>query len=382
MPPPATSWEQLSSLYDGFIFDQFGVMHNGATALDGAPALVARLAAAGKKLGILSNSSKRKEWTLRELPKLGFSAEHFVAAAVTTSGEEAWHALGAQWRGKACVWLSKKDGDGVNDFLDGTGVGLADVERADFLLASGTNVVRDGASVQAVECEQSGDLAPFAPLFARAIARGLPMVCSNPDFVSPPKPGKATTYQVRSPPPRTSPDLARPTLASSGLRLPTYQPGHLAAHYEKLGGRVVYYGKPHREHFEACVAGLVEAAVYTVGLAPAYTTALPASAARRLGPPPSRKPRAFRPKGCRAGAAQGARGAHRRQHPPRRSGRGGRGGASGLHRRWHRARGARHRAGRAAGAGGGEAAVRGARHAAAHAHGGAGAVGRAGVAVM
>lgn len=354
MPPPATSWEQLSSLYDGFIFDQFGVMHNGAAALDGAPALVARLAAAGKKLGILSNSSKRKEWTLRELPKLGFSAEHFVAAAVTTSGEEAWHALGAQWRGKACVWLSKKDGDGVNDFLDGTGVGLADVERADFLLASGTSVVRDGASVQAVECEQSGDLEPFAPLFARAIARGLPMVCSNPDFVSPPKPGKATTYQ----------------------------PGHLAAHYEKLGGRVVYYGKPHREHFEACVAGLVEAAVYTVGLAPAYTTALPASAARRLGPPPSRKPRAFRPKGCRAGAAQGARGAHRRQHPPRRSGRGGRGGASGLHRRWHRARGARHRAGRAAGAGGGEAAVRGARHAAAHAHGGAGAVVRAGVAVM
>ena len=268
MPPPATSWEQLSSLYDGFIFDQFGVMHNGATALDGAPALVARLAAAGKKLGILSNSSKRKEWTLRELPKLGFSAEHFVAAAVTTSGEEAWHALGAQWRGKACVWLSKKDGDGVSDYLDGTGVGLADVERADFLLASGTNVVRDGASVQAVDCEQSGDLAPFAPLFARAIARGLPMVCTNPDFVSPPKPGKATTYQVRSPPPRTSPGLARPTLASSGLRLPTYQPGHLAAHYEKLGGPVVYYGKPHREHFEACVAGLVETAVYTVGVPP------------------------------------------------------------------------------------------------------------------
>ena len=62
-------------MYDGFIFDQFGVMHNGAVALEGAPALVDRLAAAGKKLGILSNSSKRKEWTLRELPKLGFSAD-------------------------------------------------------------------------------------------------------------------------------------------------------------------------------------------------------------------------------------------------------------------------------------------------------------------
>ena len=120
--PSLAAFSDLASEYDGFIFDQFGVMHNGATALDGAPALVARLAAAGKRLGILSNSSKRKEWSLRELPKLGFSADHFVAAAVTTSGEEAWHALGAEWRGKACVWLSKKDGDGVSDYLDGTGV--------------------------------------------------------------------------------------------------------------------------------------------------------------------------------------------------------------------------------------------------------------------
>lgn len=226
--PSLAAFSDLASEYDGFIFDQFGVMHNGATALDGAPALVARLAAAGKRLGILSNSSKRKEWSLRELPKLGFSADHFVAAAVTTSGEEAWHALGGEWRGKACVWLSKKDGDGVSDYLDGTGVGLADVERADFLLASGTNVVRDGASVLAVDCEQSGDVTPFEDLFSRAIARALPMICANPDFVSPPKPGKAMTYQ----------------------------PGHIAARYEELGGRVIYYGKPHPQHFEACVAGL------------------------------------------------------------------------------------------------------------------------------
>ena len=97
--PSLAAFSDLASEYDGFIFDQFGVMHNGATALDGAPALVARLAAAGKRLGILSNSSKRKEWSLRELLKFGFSAEHFVAAAVTTSGEEAWHALGAEWCG-------------------------------------------------------------------------------------------------------------------------------------------------------------------------------------------------------------------------------------------------------------------------------------------
>ena len=73
---PFASWDELSARYDGFIFDQFGVLHNGAVALEGAPELVAKLAAAGKRLGILSNSSKRKEFSLRELPKLGFSGEH------------------------------------------------------------------------------------------------------------------------------------------------------------------------------------------------------------------------------------------------------------------------------------------------------------------
>lgn len=215
-------------MYDGFIFDQFGVLHNGAAALEGAPALVDRLAKAGKKLGILSNSSKRKEWTLRELPKLGFSADAFVAEAVTTSGEEAWHALGANWRGKSCVWLSKTAGDGVTDYLEGTDVSLASIEQAHFILASGTNVISNGEDVACVDCEASGELAPYDALFLRAIERGLPMICSNPDFISPPKPGKASTYQ----------------------------PGHLAAHYEKLGGSVIYYGKPHAQHFEACVAGL------------------------------------------------------------------------------------------------------------------------------
>ena len=90
------------------------------------------------------------------------------------------------------------------------------------------NVVRDGVSVAKVDTEQTGNLAPFDQLFARAIERGLPMICANPDFVSPPKPGKSMTYQ----------------------------PGTLAAHYEALTGRVIYFGKPHKEHFDACVAGL------------------------------------------------------------------------------------------------------------------------------
>ena len=50
---------------------------------------------------------------------------------------------------------------------------------------------------------------------AEALARGLPLVCSNPDRLSPRHDGP-----------------------------PIVQPGALAAEYERRGGRVVWYGKP------------------------------------------------------------------------------------------------------------------------------------------
>jgi len=219
----SSTWAELCDRYDGFIFDQFGVMHNGVAALPGAPELISRLHGMGKKLVILSNSSKRAVWTMGELPKIGFDPSAFIGAV--TSGEEAWKALRDNWSGQTCVWLAKRDGSGVTDFLEGTQVGLGGVEEADFILASGTNTIRDGSSVLDVDCETSGDLEPYGAIFRRAVERCLPMICANPDFISPPKPGAAETFQ----------------------------PGHLARHFETLGGRVVYYGKPEKEHFAACV---------------------------------------------------------------------------------------------------------------------------------
>ena len=49
---------------------------------------------------------------------------------------------------------------------------------------------------------------------------------------------------------------APPSLRLTRRPATTYEPGTLDAHYEALGGTCVYYGKPHKEHFAACVAGL------------------------------------------------------------------------------------------------------------------------------
>eukprot|EP00933_Yihiella_yeosuensis_P080971 TRINITY_DN9449_c0_g1_i2.p1 TRINITY_DN9449_c0_g1~~TRINITY_DN9449_c0_g1_i2.p1 ORF type:complete len:307 (-),score=62.31 TRINITY_DN9449_c0_g1_i2:685-1605(-) len=218
-----STWKELCELYDAFIFDQFGVMHNGATSLPGAPELLSKLCKMGKQLVILSNSSKRAEWALAELPKLGIDSSAFIGAV--TSGEEAWRALRRDWSGSKCVWLAKRDGSGVTGYLDGTGVALGSVEVASLILNSGTSTIRDGSTVIDVDCEETGNLEPYSTLFKTAIQRGLPMICANPDFISPAKPGGKETHQ----------------------------PGHLARFYEELGGQVLYYGKPEKEHFHACV---------------------------------------------------------------------------------------------------------------------------------
>ena len=82
-----SSFADLVDEYDAFILDQFGVLHNGVEALEGAVEMVAYLHAKKKKLMILSNTSAPAALALRKLPKLGFQAEHFVDAV--TSGEEA-----------------------------------------------------------------------------------------------------------------------------------------------------------------------------------------------------------------------------------------------------------------------------------------------------
>jgi ribonucleotide monophosphatase NagD (HAD superfamily) len=69
-----TGFESIAADYDGFILDQFGVMHNGVEALPGAKECYSKLMAAGKKLVILSNTSRRAGNAKGKLPAMGFDS--------------------------------------------------------------------------------------------------------------------------------------------------------------------------------------------------------------------------------------------------------------------------------------------------------------------
>ena len=77
--------------YDVFILDQWGVLHDGIKGYIQAIKCVEKLHQEKKEIIIISNSSKRKETTIKKLPNLGFDPKYFME--VITSGEMIWQSL-------------------------------------------------------------------------------------------------------------------------------------------------------------------------------------------------------------------------------------------------------------------------------------------------
>jgi len=230
------SISELVDQYDGFILDQFGVMHNGLHGLEGAPSCVAELAKQGKRLVILSNSSSLSENAMEKLPQLGFEPNMFVGAV--TSGEEASHYIRKEFSNQNALfltWMTPKTPSPLT-FLEQCGrPTITDkVEEADFIILHGCQVLRGpGADGEASETDlgdfaEKGDLSlVIEPLLQKCATRNLPMVCANPDFI-----------------------MVKPD-GNTG-----HMPGKIAQRYEELGGSVTSFGKPHKEHFDACVKQL------------------------------------------------------------------------------------------------------------------------------
>lgn len=204
---------ELAPRYSSFIIDQWGVVHDGAAPYPDAIDCLAQLRAAGKRVVLLSNSGQRAAPNRRRLAELGIGDELYDA--VVTSGEATWRALDERTDpffaglGRRCLLWSRYGDLGAIE-----GLPLERVERvedAEFLLLAGT--------------EDEASLEDFVDPLERAAARPLPMVCANPDVV-----------------------VVRP---NGGVGM---APGTVARHYEQLGGKVGYVGKPHRPVYELCLA--------------------------------------------------------------------------------------------------------------------------------
>jgi ribonucleotide monophosphatase NagD (HAD superfamily) len=260
--------EELIDRYDAFILDQFGVLHNGVAALDGAIELCEYLhKQAGKRLFVLSNTSAPADKTLLKLStKLGFDARLFCGAV--TSGEEASRYIRATFGGGNSGNSSNDDNNNNTPtsmalmltwdvsisnnprltatpeaFLKQCGnVNVAvSVEEADFLLFHGSEVWYRGSGNNNEQIQQqqqqeslgnfieTGDFTVVDPLLQQCVSRGLKAVCANPDLI-----------------------VQTPTGGTA------YMPGQLARRYQEMGGDCIVFGKPAVEHFESCIQKLNE----------------------------------------------------------------------------------------------------------------------------
>jgi HAD superfamily hydrolase (TIGR01459 family) len=200
----------LAALFEGFILDQWGVMHDGTRPYPGAVDCLRRLRSAGKRIVVLSNTSKREAESLELVAGMGFDTaaiDRFVSA-----GEEARRQLQeSHFLGTRCYAFTR---GGDRSLLEGIGLELVNrVEDAEFLAVIGSDAPRRL-------------LADYEDALRAGIARGLPMICANPDTA------------------RFTPQ---------GL---TEGQGVLARRYETLGGKVFSYGKPDPPIYRTCLAAL------------------------------------------------------------------------------------------------------------------------------
>lgn len=202
----------LAPQFDGYILDLWGVVHDGVRPYPGVLDCMARLIDAGKRLVLLSNAPRRADDVVRRIARIG--VPEGLYHAVMSSGEEAWQCLYDRSEpfyaalGRRCLQIGSERDLEMRDGLALDFVGS--VAEADFILNTGP-------------AEWQDTLDDYAPLLAAALARDLPMVCANPDLVV-----------IHD---------GKPALCA----------GALAEHYEKIGGRVRWHGKPYPSVYAGCL---------------------------------------------------------------------------------------------------------------------------------
>jgi HAD superfamily hydrolase (TIGR01459 family) len=217
MPEPRiiNGLREIADDFDAVLLDLWGCVHDGVKPYPGALDCLLRLRDAGKTVALLSNAPRRSASVIEKLDEMG--VDRGLYTDLFASGEETWHYLKTRPDGlshrlgrRVYPIMSERD----QGLLEGLDLELVDeVAAAGFLLVTGIDDVKTKAS----------DFDPVLKLAARA---NLPMVCANPDLL----------------------------VHRGGIE--EICAGAIAERYERLGGRVVYHGKPHRRIYEIVLKAL------------------------------------------------------------------------------------------------------------------------------
>ncbi len=189
--------------YDTFIIDLWGVIHNGVKLNSSAISAVEQLKNNSKKIVFLSNAPRPSSKVINFLLKMNMDRKYL--SNVMTSGEAAMHAINKKRFGKTFFHLGPPRDTSVFEKIKNN---KTDLENCDFIICTG------------LFDEHEDDLEYYKDILKKYISKKL--VCTNPDLTV----HRGNVEELCA--------------------------GSVAKVFEKLGGEVVYFGKPYKEVYKRC----------------------------------------------------------------------------------------------------------------------------------
>ena len=208
--PILPSIAPLSSRYDAWLSDIWGVMHNGARAFEAACDACARFRAQGGVVVLITNAPRPHDSVASQLDKFGVPRTAYDA--IITSGDVT-RALLAKQAGRTVFHLGPERDRGVFQ----ANVRFAPVDSAELIVNTG------------LFDDLNETPADYEPMLRRLRLRDVPMICANPDL-----------------------------MVEKGDKL-LYCAGALAQSYQAMGGTVLYAGKPHLPVYDEAFALVAKA---------------------------------------------------------------------------------------------------------------------------
>ena len=195
---------EVYDVYDTFVIDLWGVMHNGIKLNEKAIEAIKQLKKNSKKIVFLSNAPRPSAKVIDFLLKMKMDKQYLTN--VVTSGEAAMSAINENKFGKTFFHIGP-----LRDFPIFEKVRenkISSIEKCNFILGTG------------LFDEYKSDLDFYKNFLLKHTEKKF--ICTNPDL---------TVHKGDK---------------------EEYCAGKIAKIFEELGGKVIYYGKPYREIYQLC----------------------------------------------------------------------------------------------------------------------------------
>ncbi|MDH5453506.1 MAG: TIGR01459 family HAD-type hydrolase [Paracoccaceae bacterium] len=200
------SFNEISSRYDIVLCDLWGCLHNGKAPFPAAVSALQRFRNSGGFVVLLTNAPRPSSFVIEQLARLGVPTDTYDI--VVSSGDAAQIALFSGAVGRRIYHLGPEKDAGFFEQIPAEFAQAKPIFRVP--LAEAEGIVCTGPFDDQVETPED-----YRATFLSAKARGLKLLCANPDI---------------------SVDLGDKRI---------YCGGALAALYEEMGGESLYFGKPH-----------------------------------------------------------------------------------------------------------------------------------------